>query len=66
MTSDLQDNGAAVRVPTITLSPVPEESSTDQAAEVDSNQRTLDKSQFTFTPQAGKALVDKVDKNKKP
>ncbi|GFN93070.1 solute carrier family 12 member 4 [Plakobranchus ocellatus] len=41
----------AGRVPTITLTPVPEneESSTDLTDSI--NQRTLDKSQFTFTPQ---------------
>ncbi|XP_059170350.1 solute carrier family 12 member 4-like isoform X3 [Physella acuta] len=54
------NNGSASRVPTITLSPVPEESSTDVP---EKEQRTTDKSQFTFTPQDAKTLINK---NKKP
>ncbi|KAH9488501.1 hypothetical protein Btru_062248 [Bulinus truncatus] len=46
-------------VPTITLSPVPEESSTDAP---EPNQRTTDKSQFTFTPQDAKSLINKTKK----
>ena len=69
--SPSQDSPA--RVPTITLSPVPEESSTDQDVP-EENQRSLDKSQFTFTPADARAFVDKtrkpyvatVDNNKKP
>ncbi|CAL1529351.1 unnamed protein product [Lymnaea stagnalis] len=58
--SQIGNNGSSQRVPTITLSPVPEESSTDTP---EPNQRTTDKSQFTFTPQDAKSLVNK---NKKP
>ncbi|KAI8790672.1 solute carrier family 12 member 4-like isoform X5, partial [Biomphalaria glabrata] len=51
---------SSLAVPTITLSPVPEESSTDAP---EPEQRSTDKSQYTFTPSEAKTLINK---NKKP
>ncbi|CAG5131234.1 unnamed protein product, partial [Candidula unifasciata] len=47
----------------ITLSTVPEESSTDNNDVTERVTATVDKSQFTFTPQDAKTMIDK---NKKP
>ena len=61
--NQFQDNAGNVasRLPTITLSPVPEESSSDPE-KPDQNQATIDKSQFTFTPQTSKTFMEKTKK----